>query len=835
VIVICISLLLFTLSLGFAFTRLSFAGQILEAWAEYDEVTVKPGDAVVFNIYLYTNKSDVCYLSAESLPEGWIAKFYYQNMEISSIRLIENKTAPIKMAILTSSDTSPGEYIVYFVAESFYFYVMLPLTVKVRSLMRQLSISAVNPYLVKEAGETLTYRLTVTNAGEMNESLLLRASYPAGWSCRFLLQDESIGGLHVKADSSQQITAKFIPEESVKEGNFSFTVTIFSEDYAVNASITLYATILPKSIKRDIEILATTPYLLSKSGETIKYRFTLTNVGDADESLSLRIIAPGGWRVRLFTPQGESILWLYLRAGRSQDIIAELTPLDKQWAGSTSFTMSVSSNDGVINESITFYADILLRERSIKITPLYSEIAVEQGQPFSISVTITNDGELDEQLTLNADLPEGWNGTFKTLSDSALRINNIYLASGGSKIIVFEAAPTHLPSLGEHVFTIKVSSVDGLVSSFCDIKVNILRSTQPALSCQLPLKVIQPGGLVSFQVKLTNPTLLDQTFKILIGSLPSGWKGYVKTAEGEKVSLINVAKGSSVMLRIEVSVPNNASDGVYDIILLAESSEISESIMLRIEVQSPLVEIGLKAIPPYLDVYSGSKAKFKIQVSNTGGRDELLNITSLGLPEEFKVKFEDSGGNEITAIYVEAGATKEFFVVVSVPTEVGLGSRKFAVSVFNADVEEGADLTLNVLGLYKIAITNTNFYTTLNVGGEGTFTLNVKNTGSMEVTNVRVLSTSIPEGFTINISPESISSLKVNQEGSFTITIRSEPNVNAGNYYIDFNFLSDQTEKTYFTLRVEVFQTMNWLLYAGIGIVIALAFLVIIYRKFGRR
>lgn len=162
--VICISFLLFILSLGFTLTQSSFAKQILGAWAEYDVVTVKPGDAAIFNIYLYTNKSDICSLSAESLPEGWIAKFYYQNIEISSITLIENKTVQIKMAISTSSDISPGEYTIYFVAESFYSYVMLPLTVKVRSLVRQLSISASNPYLVKETGETLMYRLTVINA-----------------------------------------------------------------------------------------------------------------------------------------------------------------------------------------------------------------------------------------------------------------------------------------------------------------------------------------------------------------------------------------------------------------------------------------------------------------------------------------------------------------------------------------------------------------------------------------------------------------------------------------------------------------------------------------------
>ncbi|MEM2464365.1 MAG: NEW3 domain-containing protein [Candidatus Bathyarchaeia archaeon] len=808
----------------------------MEVWVEPDVVVVvKPGDIATFNISLFSNVSDTYYLSVESLPEDWVAKFYYQNMEISSIKVGENKTVSIKMIVSISSDTPLGEYTIYFVIESSatYYYEEIPLTVKVRSPERRVTISAVNPYLVGEVGETLTYYLTITNNGEKDENLLLRASPPGGWNCRFLFQGKSVEGLYVRAGSSQQITVEFTPDESVKEGSFSFIVTVFSGDYAVSSSATLYATTLPRS--RDIRISTVTPYLSAKSGEIMRYRLTITNAGDVNETLLLKVVVPDGWRARLLTSQGESILKLYLGAGRSQEIIAEFTPLNEQWTGEFSFIILVFSDDGAISESITLHVNLLPRERSIKIMPLYSEISVEQGQLFSVPVTITNEGECDEQLILNADLPEGWNGFFKTSSDSSVKVNNVYLASGGSKTIIFEAAPTWLPSLGEHIFTIKVSSVDGLVRSVYDLKVNVEKSSRSVLSCQLPSKIIQPGSLASFQVRLANPTSFDQTFKILIKNLPSGWKNYIKTAEGEMVSLVNVAGGSSVTLRVEISASTNVQDGVYDIILLAESSEISENITLYIEVQSPSVEVKLKAIPPYLDVYSGSKAKFKIQVSNTGGKDNLLNVTSLGLPEEFKVKFEDSGGGEITAIYVEAGATKEFFVAVSVPENIKLGARKFTISIFNAEVEEKVDLTLNVLGLYRIAITNTNFYTTLNVGGEGTFTLSVKNTGSMEVTSVRVESVSVPEGFTIKMSPESIPSLKTNEERSFVITISSDPNVNAGNYYMNFNVLSDQTEKLSFSLRVEVFQTTNWLLYAGIGIIIALVFLVLIYRKFGRR
>jgi uncharacterized repeat protein (TIGR01451 family) len=260
-----------------------------------------------------------------------------------------------------------------------------------------------------------------------------------------------------------------------------------------------------------------------------------------------------------------------------------------------------------------------------------------------------------------------------------------------------------------------------------------------------------------------------------------------------------------------------------------------ENLTLWVTVQSPSAKIELKAVPPYLDTYGGSEAKFKIQVSNTGGLDELLNLTSEGLPSDFRVVFKDSAGQQITAIYVEAGQSKEFYVTVSAP-QGQLGARSFTVSTFNAELREKVDLTLNILGFYKVELTNQNFYTSTNVGGEALYTLYVKNAGNMEVGNVKVSATgSIPDGFTISISPDSIQSLGINREASFTIAIQTESDVNAGNYYVNFQVTSDQTESLPFTLRVEVFQTTNWILYAGIIFVIAVIALILIYRKFGRR
>lgn len=825
-ITLLLSLFIF-FSINHSLIQFSYADE--SVWAEYDIVIVKPGDIATFNIWL---KGDGTFLlSAMYLPKGWTVKFYYGSVEVASIN-VKGTPISVKMVISTLSDTPPGEYTIYFSASSPTTSMILPLLVRVRSPVRGIVISTANPYLMKNVGETLIYRLTITNVGEKDETLLLKSISPEGWNYSFLLQEETIYGLFLKAGSSQQVTVKFIPPESLYPGLISFTVMAHSIDEVVNATITLYANLLPE--KREVKILVANPHLSRKSGETLKYSLTIVNDGDITESLLLKAIVPESWKSRFTTIQGESISGLVLGTKCSQQVMVEFTPSENRWTGNVQFIVLVVSNDGAINKSITLSAEILPKERNVEITSFYREISVEQGQSFSIPIVISNKGECSEDIILNANLPEGWNGTFRT-ADIAAKVNSISLAAGSSRTLTFEATPTQISRLGVYVFTLEVYSTDGAVTSLYNLKVNIIRNAQPILSCQLPLKVARPGGSARFQIKLINPTSFTQEFKVLAKDLPSGWDAKVKTADGESVSTVSIGGGSSITLIVEVSVPDNTNDGLYSVTLMAEASGFSESATLYVEVQSPSTEINLRAIPPYLDAYGGSEAQFKIQVLNSGGRDELLNITHIGLPEEFRVKFKDSSGKEITAIYVEAGVSRDFLVSVSIPTGAEMGAKKFTVALFNADVRKEVDLTLNVLGLYKIEITTKNFYTTLNVGGVGSFTLNVKNTGSMDVTNVRVGSVSVPEGFSISVSPESIPLLKVNQEGIFTITISSEPNVNAGNYYIDFNILSDQTERLIFTLRVEVFQTINWLLYAGIGIIVVIIFLFIIYRKFGRR
>ncbi|MEM3551418.1 MAG: NEW3 domain-containing protein [Candidatus Bathyarchaeia archaeon] len=816
-------------------------------WTRSNFAVAKAGDTVSFDISLsvYSGtqidgwSGDIYTLAVTGMPSGWKARFYLGNVEITSaINIRVDETVTIKLEVVTSSNTDSGDYSITFIAYSSLtgWSLSLPLTVRVRLPVRHIDISSAYPFLSKRAGEVLSYPVTIVNDGEKEELLTLDATLPQGWSACFLTASgNSIRGLSIEPNHSQQLTVEFNPPGFVEAGTLNFTIVVKSEDGYVKATLNLWATIL--STEREVFIDSSFIDISMQKGQSISLPITLNNKGCRDEQLNLSASVPDGWQT-IFKLDGVKVQSVYLKAGSSRSLSVELTPPPTVAIGHFQIEICIFSSDRAVNTTKTFFVNILPLDRKVSITTAYPCVQLEQGQSISCPVTISNEGTCNEQLNLSVTTPKGWQGAFKATSGmgGGITLNTIYLSAGSTISLVFEATPTQEYEPGEYAFTLMAASVDGVIQASSKLKINVIPRIQQIFSCQLPMKVIQPGETAKFQVGLTNPSFKGQAFNISVNDMPTGWNAKIKTSGGESIQVINVNAGETVTLTVEFSTPTNARNGTYIFVLTAKSEWLLEKLTLSVRVQSPSAGIELKAVPPYLDTYGGAEAKFKIQLSNTGGLDELLNLTVEGLPPEFRAIFKDSAGQQITAIYVEAGQSKDIYLVISTPTGQELGVRSFKVSTFNAEIREDVDLTLNVLGFYKIELTNQNFYTSTNVGGEAAYTLYVKNAGNMEIANVKVAVTgSTPEGFTVSISPDSIKSLGIKGEASFIIAIKTESDINAGNYYVNFQVTSDQTDSLPFTLRVEVFQTTSWILYAGIIFVVAVVALFLIYRKFGRR
>jgi len=661
------------------------------------------------------------------------------------------------------------------------------------TIKRSVKIVSTVMTIAVNLGSDVSIPVTISYEGEAAETLTFNLEKPEGWIVRIIDQGREV--LSVTLSKGQSISLQIvasIPMNTI-EGLYKLTLL-------VNGTIPLSRAF----------------YVYVQSQPTVRIYGSISDEsGVALSNAKIEAYSQEGTLLGCFQSSDNGSFSLELPLSKSFSLI-----FSKQGYVKVSKTVIVSSSEVDLG--------VITLRRALKLRSQLLTLSVDPGRRIYIPFTISNVGDDVEVVELSVDNPTSWPVRILLQNQEVSRIS---LSPSETANLQLEVV---IPIDASGYYTLTLKAYSTLVYTL-EFTVYVKPLAFSILSCSIPGRVAMPGDTVRFQVKLRNPVESDQRFKLSLEPSIPGWILSVKTIDGTPVSEVTIPGGGSLDLIIDASIPSTSSDGVYNLTFKADSGSISDKMDLRIDVGRSPPYVKLLASPPYIDVYSGYDARFKITAQNTGGYDELLTLSVEGLPSGWRYRFEDSNRQEITRLYVEAGRSKEFYLVVSIPSGSPLGTVNLTVYAKSSDVSDKIDLTLNILGLYKLSIITQNFYTSLTVGGEATFTLTVRNTGSQDTTNVKLLYSSIPSGFNIDISPTVLSVLKVGEEASFSIHISTTPDVNAGNYYIDFTLSSDQVSPSQFTLRVELFHETSWLLYGGIAVVLALTGLLVMYRRFGRR
>ncbi|MEM0385096.1 MAG: NEW3 domain-containing protein [Nitrososphaeria archaeon] len=710
-------------------------------------------------------------------------------------------------AFVCSTYTSYGSFNIFleYGTYTFYFtkigYAKVLKTVFVQSidmdlgnitLSKALKLSTTLYVLSASPGDAFTIPFTLSNLGEGFQTVSFFFSVPDGWHARVLDSGREVLSVLVSSGQSLQFQLEIsVPIDALADTRYNVTLIASGN---VNSSLNFVVfvksstvTIFGKIVDEDgFAVGDAKVQALSSNGLLLCETYS-------DKDGDFNILLPKPYQITLSVYKD----------------------------GYVQFSRNIVTQESLLN-----LGNIVL-QKIIKLSTSVTSFIVSSGSKLLIPFTVSNFGDKVAFLRLSSN-SGGW--STRILSQSGIETSAVMLLPNSNLALQLEV---QVPSffVGEKDI---VLTVEGTIASTLKYKIIVNPVSERLLSCDFPGKPSTPGDIVNFKVSLKNVLDCPQRF-IFSYILPAGWNISVKTSSGESVSEVMLDGGRSVDLTVSIKVSPETPFGIYNITFTASSNSVSDSIILSVILQKPFSEVLVVASPPYVDVYAGSNARFKLKATNAGSSDELLNLSIEGLPQGLKGWFEDSSKQEITRVYVPAGEFREFYAVISVPKGAKLGSQNFVVNVSNSDLGRKVNLTLNILGFYDITIANQNFYTSLNVGGKSMYSLVVRNAGSQDVTNLKVISGSVPDGFTVTVEPSFFYSLSVDKEVTFTITVQTQSDVNAGNYYIDFTVFSDQTQAKQFTLRVEVLQETSWLIYASVLLLLAIVSLFFIYRKFGRR
>ncbi|MEM3649007.1 MAG: NEW3 domain-containing protein, partial [Thermoproteota archaeon] len=463
---------------------------------------------------------------------------------------------------------------------------------------------------------------------------------------------------------------------------------------------------------------------------------------------------------------------------------------------------------------------------SPKVSISQTYLKVESFSEVSIPVSIENKGLEEETVTILVEAPEGWEAG--VYSGSA-EIVNLTLSQGGVQNLNLKIK---IPYDAQGLYSLKIRFLGSIVQEKT-ISLYVKKSLQ-ILTSTYPVAQAQPGSTVVFDLTVSNVLSERLTGTISLG-LPAGWTGSVVKSDGSILYGVSLGSSQLVNIMVKINVPLDTAPGSYKVTILFKAEDFNSTFPLTVIVVKGSPMLRLRTDTPYVDAYAGGTANYPLEVENTGDSDGVVSINITGLPSGYNWVVKDSSGSVISKLYMKAGETKKLNVVVSIPP---LAEPDVLSMVLEANTDgsvERLNLGLGILGWYSITYVTQNFYCESTAGETIVFQVEVKNTGYSSLSNLKLEVSDVPSGFTIKVDPSLVSLLKPQENAVFSLTITSDADISAGDYYATLSLKADQSQTVTRSLHIYVKQRGEVVLIGALIVVIMVGAMLLIYRRYGRR
>jgi uncharacterized membrane protein len=361
-----------------------------------------------------------------------------------------------------------------------------------------------------------------------------------------------------------------------------------------------------------------------------------------------------------------------------------------------------------------------------------------------------------------------------------------------------------------------------------DVKGLYLMSDYPALS-------VQPGTTSTVNLKLRNYGLAPERLNLSVAGVPKGWTATL-LGGGQPVAAAMPATDDSVSLDLRLDVPKDAGTGTQTLTVNAQGEGQQVSLPLQVTLAKQLpAKLALTTELPELRGSSSSSFEYTMTIKNDSGKKLLVSLAA-DAPRNFDTSFTEAyGTQQLTAIPVDAGKTKDVKLKVSPPSSVDAGHYPVTVHVAADGAKADAKVALDITGEPKLAIAGREGLLSAHAtaGTQSTVPIIVANTGTAPAENV-TLSGNAPDGWKVEFNPKTIDRIAPNQKKQVQALITPSNKAIAGDYVTGIS-ASAKGETGSANFRVTVTTATVWGV-AGVGIIgAALLIMVGAVARFGRR
>jgi len=350
-----------------------------------------------------------------------------------------------------------------------------------------------------------------------------------------------------------------------------------------------------------------------------------------------------------------------------------------------------------------------------------------------------------------------------------------------------------------------------------------------------PAVTLRPGETSTVSLRLQNYDMAPERLALSVSGVPAGWTATLMGG-GQPVAAAMPGTNSSVALELRLDVPKNAAIGTQTLTVSAAGDTTNLQLPIDVTLAKDLpAKLTLTPQLPQLRGTSRSSFEYQLGIKNDSGKKLTVSLSAQA-PENFDTSFtEQYGSQELNAVPVDAGQTKDIKLKVTPPNTAAAGNYKVTARVAAEDASATAELGLNITGQPKLEVSGREglVSTRASAGKETSVPVVITNTGTAPAENIE-LSGSAPSGWKVEFDPKTVDRIPPNENKEVQALITPTEKAIAGDYVTTVR-ASARGESASTNFRVTVTTSTMWGI-AGVGIIgIALLVMVGAVARFGRR
>src|ERR1700733_5430246 len=202
-----------------------------------------------------------------------------------------------------------------------------------------------------------------------------------------------------------------------------------------------------------------------------------------------------------------------------------------------------------------------------------------------------------------------------------------------------------------------------------DAKGRYLMSDYPAVT-------VRPGETSTVNLRLQNYDMAPERLQLSVTGVPAGWTATLMGG-GQPIGAAMPAANSSVALELRLDVPKGAPNGTQTITVAAQGTTTNLQLPLAVTLAKDL-PAKLTLTPQLPELRGNSKSSFEYQlgIKNDSGKKLTVSLSAQA-PQNFDTSFtEQYGAQELNAVPVDAGQTKDVKLKVTPPNPAAGGDSK---------------------------------------------------------------------------------------------------------------------------------------------------------------